>query len=84
MGIYYNSEGKLQEFDEWSNVVKCHNCGKPYRQDCEEQVPGFRDMDYDVCPYCDHVNKSSMSEEYFNQPMTDDEITKYYKTHFLE
>ena len=77
MAVYYNADGELQNFDEWSQVVVCKKCGKPYHQDCEEQVPGFRDMDYDICPYCGNENGRSMSEEYSNSAMTEDEIKKY-------
>ena len=77
MAIYNNADGKLQNFEEWSQVVTCKKCGKPYYQDCEEQVPGFRDMDYDICPYCGNENGRSMSEEYSNSAMNEKEISAY-------
>ena len=57
MPMYYNENGDLQEYARWTQLAKCKKCGKPYRQECEEQVPGFRDRDYDICPYCGHENK---------------------------
>ena len=69
MAIYYNSEGNLQSYLEWSRVVKCPNCGKEYKQHCEEQVEGFKDRSYDICPYCKHENGSSMEVEYVNSDM---------------
>ena len=66
MAIYYNSNGNLQNFEEWSQTVRCPNCGKAYTQYCEEQVAGFRDRSYDICPYCKHENGSSMEVEYVN------------------
>lgn len=66
MAIYYNANGDLQHFEEWSQTVVCPNCGKVYKQDCEEQVAGFRDRSYDICPYCKHENGSSMEVEYIN------------------
>ena len=69
MPVYYNSEGKLEEFEEYSRQVTCKSCGKMYKQVCEEQVPGFRDKSYDICPYCGNENGSSMSEEYTNYPL---------------
>ena len=77
--MYYNENGNLQEYESWKNIVVCPNCKKPYRQRCEEQVPGFRDKDYDICPYCHEDNGSSMSVEYFNSPMSDEEIEAYNK-----
>ena len=78
MAMYFNENGKMQNYDEWSQIVVCKNCGKPYRQDCEEQVPGFRDRDYDICPYCKHENGSSMDEEYHNYALSDAEIERYH------
>lgn len=49
-----------------SNIVKCSYCGKNYRQETESQISGFRDRDYDVCPYCGEDNGSSMEVEYHN------------------
>ena len=68
MPVYYNSEGNLQNFDSWASPVICKKCGKEYLQGCEEQVPGFRDMSEDICPYCNNLNGSSMLVEYHNSP----------------
>ena len=46
---------------------KCKSCGKIYTQELEEQMPGFRQKDYDICPYCDFENGSSMAYEYTNK-----------------
>lgn len=64
-----------------SSTVVCRHCGKPYYQDREDQVPGFRDMEYDDCPYCHETNGKSMSYDYHNHPMTDDQIAEYTKLH---
>lgn len=66
MGIYYNENGDLQAFEETSAKVKCIKCKKVYLQHIEEQVPGFRDKSFDVCPYCKNENGNSMSVEYTN------------------
>lgn len=50
-------------------TVTCKSCGKQYRQEQEDQVPGFRMRDYDVCPYCKAENGSSMSVEFNNSKM---------------
>jgi len=80
MPIYFNENGELQEYESWENIVVCPKCKKPYRQQCEEQVPGFRDMSYDTCPYCNADNGSSMSVEYSNTPMKDIEIEAFNKS----
>lgn len=68
--------------DDYGNrycIRVCGHCGKPYRQEYEEQVEGFKMMDYDYCPYCKQVNGHSMSYEYNNYPLTDKEIENYKK-----
>ena len=55
--------------DDINTVATCKSCGKKYKQRLEEQMAGFRQMDYDTCPYCEHVNGKSMSYEYFNEKM---------------
>lgn len=72
--LAYNENGVLTEYEECDNVAVCMCCKKPYYRHETEQVPGFRDRDYDICPYCGEVNGSSMEWEYSNRKMTDDEI----------
>ncbi len=60
-----------QELGISKDIVKCSFCGKKYMQETQDQTPGFRDMDYDVCPYCKKINGRSMSEEYFNFKISD-------------
>ena len=79
--LYYNENGDLQDYATWSNIMVCPECKKPYRQDCEEQVPGFRDSSEDDCPYCGAINGRSMSVEYYNHKLTDEEIKKYEDSH---
>ena len=66
MAIYYDPDGNLRNYEEWSRIVKCPECGKEYEQQCEAQVEGFRDKSYDICPYCKYVRGSSMTVEYTN------------------
>lgn len=47
--------------------VKCTQCGKIYECREEEQEPGFRSKDYEICPYCGNVNDSSMDYEFFTR-----------------
>ena len=67
--IAYNENGDLQEYESSNKVVKCKHCGKAYHQEVEEQVPGFRDRSYDICPYCKEENGSSMDVDYSNSKM---------------
>jgi len=79
MSLQYNENGDLQYFTEIRDLVVCPNCNKPYHQFREEQVPGFRDMDYDICPYCHHENNHSMTWEFSNYPLSEDEVAKYFQ-----
>ena len=70
-----NGNDVIAMYDNWySHTVVCPKCKKPYRQDREDQVPGFRDMDYDYCPYCNNINGKSMTYEYHNYPIDKSEI----------
>lgn len=80
MSLYWNADGELQNFEEWDQLAVCSKCGKPYKQRCEEQVPGFRDRSEDICPYCGNTNGFSMSVEYWNYPLSEEELTKYFKS----
>ncbi len=63
----FNENGDYQEYDCSTSKVTCNYCGKEYRQTVEEQIPGFRDKSYDICPYCKQENGSSMEVDYYNQ-----------------
>ena len=64
MGAHY-----IFDDDCYETTVTCSKCKKTYRQVCEDQEPGFRMRDEDICPYCGNVNGSSMSVEYTNYPL---------------
>lgn len=54
----------------WDNdweIVVCKSCGRKYKQWQEDQVPGFRDVEYDYCPYCHEVNGQSMEVDFINR-----------------
>lgn len=65
--LAYNENGDLSEFQVESRIVTCPKCHKRYRQTIEEQVPGFRSLDYDICPYCNAENGKSSEYEYTNR-----------------
>ena len=50
-------------------VVHCGYCGKQYNQRTVSQVAGFREMDYDTCPYCGKENGKSMQVDYYNSKL---------------
>lgn len=62
----YNENGVLQEYPEEVSVVKCSYCKKDFQQETVDQVPGFRDRSFNICPYCGSVLGSSMEIEYSN------------------
>lgn len=49
--------------------VVCKSCHKTYAQFTEKQIEGFRERDYDRCPYCGAENNSSMEIEYRNMKL---------------
>ncbi len=65
----YNENGNLANFSVNYGIVECPQCQRKYKQRTEEQVPGFRDKDYDRCPYCGSINKTSMEVEFFNSKL---------------
>ena len=56
-------------FEQELNVCICKKCNRKYRQMLEEQTPGFRIKDEDICPYCGFVNGTSMEYEFYNEKM---------------
>lgn len=51
------------------SIVSCKACGKKYYQWLEDQIPGCRSKDYDICPYCSTINGSSMEVEFHNKEL---------------
>lgn len=51
--------------------VNCPKCNNVYECIEEEQVPGCRSMDYEVCPYCGEVIQSSMEYEFTTRKLTE-------------
>lgn len=74
MFLAYNENGVLAEFFDYTHIVKCDYCHKPYEQTVTEQVPGFRERDEDICPYCGKINHSSCDVEYSNSKLSDEKL----------
>lgn len=43
---------------------KCQHCGKEFKVTETQQIAGYRDLEYEVCPYCGAVNRKSMEVEF--------------------
>ena len=77
--LAYDENGVLREFDEYKHIVVCRHCTRPYRQHTEDQVPGFREIDHDICPYCHNSNGSSGDVEFYNAALSDEETKRLKK-----
>lgn len=45
----------------------CRKCGNEYIRTVEDQVIGFREKSEDMCPYCGHVNGTSMDYDFYSR-----------------
>ena len=52
-----------------TRISSCKLCGKTYNQILEEQPVGFKQLSYDTCPYCNNVNRRSMSWDFINSKL---------------
>lgn len=77
--LAYDENGIMREFYEHEGIVKCLHCNRLYRQRTEEQVPGFREVDEDICPYCNKSNGRSGDVEFYNYAISIEELSKLKK-----
>ncbi len=77
--LAYDENGIMIEFYEQEGIVKCSHCNRLYKQRTEEQIPGFREVDDDICPYCNKSNGRSGDIEFYNYPLTDVELSELIK-----
>lgn len=75
----YDENGKLCEFEEATSISVCSSCHRIYWSIVNEQIPGFREREYDACPYCGYENTSSMNYEYFNSNISSSELQRLRK-----
>lgn len=69
--LAYDEYGNLREYAEHEDIVVCNYCKKKYRQETIEQIPGFREVEEDICLYCHKSNGRSGSVEFWNSPLSD-------------
>lgn len=77
--LAYNEKNRLKEFEDVCNLQACTHCRKIYRQVINGQIPGFREREHDICPYCGTDNGSSMSYEFSNSKISEEELKKLKK-----
>ena len=56
---------------EFNYVDVCPKCKKKFRVYESNQIPGFRDTEYMICPYCGETVRASMEYEYTTEKMED-------------
>ncbi len=82
--LAYDENNALCEYEENSFIAVCSNCHKLYHRTVSEQIPGFREREYDNCPYCGYENGSSMSYDYSNSKLTKEELKRLKKNSLLD
>lgn len=51
--------------DTYKYKTKCPECGKEFIVTEFDQIPGFRDKEELICPYCHKVLRTSMEVEFY-------------------
>lgn len=74
--LAFDENGKIVEFRDIYGLEVCQCCHKLYRSSEVEQIPGFREKEDDMCPYCGHINRQSMSYDFYNSELQPEEIAK--------
>ena len=46
---------------------RCQHCGEVFKVTETPQKAGFRDLEYEICPYCGAMNRKSMEVEFFTE-----------------
>lgn len=73
--LAYDENGVIREFYEHEGVVVCSHCYRLYKQLIEEQIPGFREVNDDICPYCKKSNGRSSDVEFYNYVLSMEELS---------
>ncbi len=82
--LAYDENGVLKEFEETQFTNVCQKCLHLYRQIISEQVEGFREWEYDICPICGNVNDRSMQIDFHNSKLEHDEFFKLKKKSLIK
>ena len=48
---------------------KCQHCGEVFKVTETPQQAGFRDLEYEICPYCGAANRKSMEVEFYTEKL---------------
>ena len=82
--LAYDEKNRLVEFEKTSNIKVCEKCHRLYRQILSERISEIKKWNYDYCPYCATENGRSMSNDYCNSELDNDEISKLKRTSLIE
>lgn len=63
--------GWNDHLEDFNYVALCPKCGKKFKVYETDQIPGFRDTEYMICPYCGEIVRASMEHEYATEKMED-------------
>ena len=63
--------GWNDHLEEFNYIAMCPKCHKKFKVYEVEQIPGFRDNEYMICPYCGEIVKASMEHEYATEKIDD-------------
>lgn len=61
--------GWNDHLNDFNYVNVCKKCRRRYKVYETEQIPGFRDTEYEICPYCGEINRASMEYEFSTEKM---------------
>ena len=62
--------------NDFNFVESCPKCKKKFKVLETEQIPGFRDTEEMICPYCGHIVRTSMTYEFTTFPLEENERNK--------
>lgn len=79
-----DEKNRLTEFEDLNGLKVCSFCHRLYKQRVMTQMSGMREREYDICPFCEEENDSSMQIDYFNSKLPADELAKLKKKSLIK
>lgn len=67
--MFFGNSNPKSNFVPGESIVTCKHCNRQYRRIVQGQLIGHKEREYDICPYCNNSNGSSMEEEYLNSKL---------------